>query len=117
MAVGCCAARRDAGCPTLLLCFCQPLCLQLPSCKWLCGSQLVSSICEVVDKYAKDFSRVRKPVCTVRLLRDGLRMAACLRGEEVGRRSAVLGYRRCGRCWVAGEPASSGAALSTPLCR
>ncbi|KFR09935.1 Exocyst complex component 3-like, partial [Opisthocomus hoazin] len=43
-----CHPRRDAGCPTLLLCFCQPLCLQLPSCKWLCGSQLVSSICEVV---------------------------------------------------------------------
>ncbi|XP_069650012.1 exocyst complex component 3-like protein isoform X1 [Haliaeetus albicilla] len=40
----------------------QPLCLQLPSRKWLSGSQLVSSMCEVIDKYAKDFSRVRKPV-------------------------------------------------------
>ncbi|KAM9623885.1 exocyst complex component 3-like protein isoform 3-T3 [Morphnus guianensis] len=40
----------------------QPLCLQLPSRKWLSGSQLVSSMCEVIDKYAKNFSRVRKPV-------------------------------------------------------
>uniref|UniRef100_A0A8B9Z8V9 Exocyst complex component 3 like 1 n=1 Tax=Buteo japonicus TaxID=224669 RepID=A0A8B9Z8V9_9AVES len=52
----------DAGCHMLLLCFFQPLCLQLPSRKWLSGSQLVSSMCEVIDKYAKDFSRVRKPV-------------------------------------------------------
>ncbi|KAM8984904.1 exocyst complex component 3-like protein isoform 2-T2 [Ara ararauna] len=40
----------------------QPLCLQLHSRKWLSGSQLVSSMCEVIDKYAKDFSRVRRPV-------------------------------------------------------
>ncbi|XP_050167394.1 exocyst complex component 3-like protein isoform X2 [Myiozetetes cayanensis] len=42
----------------------QPLCLQLPSRKWLSGSQLVGSMCEVIDKYAKDFSRVRKPLFT-----------------------------------------------------
>ncbi|NWY07488.1 EX3L1 protein, partial [Nothoprocta ornata] len=40
----------------------QPLCVQLPSRKWLSGSQLVSNMCEVIDKYAKDFSRVRKPI-------------------------------------------------------
>uniref|UniRef100_A0A8C7EHD4 Exocyst complex component 3 like 1 n=1 Tax=Nothoprocta perdicaria TaxID=30464 RepID=A0A8C7EHD4_NOTPE len=40
----------------------QPLCVQLPSRKWLSGSQLVSSMCEVIDKYAKDFSRIRKPI-------------------------------------------------------
>ncbi|NXF20268.1 EX3L1 protein, partial [Rhodinocichla rosea] len=45
----------------------QPLCLQLPSHKWLSGSQLVGSMCEVIDKYAKDFSRVRKPVFTLLL--------------------------------------------------
>ncbi|NWU96013.1 EX3L1 protein, partial [Upupa epops] len=40
----------------------QPLCLQLPSRKWLSGSHLVGSMCDVIEKYAKDFSRVRKPV-------------------------------------------------------
>lgn len=60
--------RCNVGCPTLLLCFFQPLCLQLPSRKWLSGSQLVSSMCEVIDKYAKDFSRVRKPVFMVGVL-------------------------------------------------
>ena len=68
----------DAGCHMLLLCFFQPLCLQLPSRKWLSGSQLVSSMCEVIDKYAKDFSRVRKPVFMVRLLQGVFQMAACL---------------------------------------
>uniref|UniRef100_A0A8C6ZTP5 Exocyst complex component 3 like 1 n=1 Tax=Nothoprocta perdicaria TaxID=30464 RepID=A0A8C6ZTP5_NOTPE len=47
---------------TLCLCLLQPLCVQLPSRKWLSGSQLVSSMCEVIDKYAKDFSRIRKPI-------------------------------------------------------
>lgn len=64
--------RCDAGHRTLLLCFFQPLCLQLPSRKWLSGSQLVGSMCEVIDKYAKDFSRVRKPIFTVCLLRGVL---------------------------------------------
>ncbi|KFV74111.1 Exocyst complex component 3-like, partial [Struthio camelus australis] len=46
----------------------QPLCMQLPSRKWLSGSQLVSSMCEVIDKYAKDFSRVRKPIFMLLLM-------------------------------------------------
>ncbi|XP_062442706.1 exocyst complex component 3-like protein isoform X4 [Rhea pennata] len=46
----------------------QPLCMQLPSRKWLFGSQLVSSICEVIDKYAKDFSHVRKPIFMLLLM-------------------------------------------------
>ncbi|NXI37389.1 EX3L1 protein, partial [Galbula dea] len=50
----------------------QPLCLQLPSHKWLSGSQLISSMCEVLDKYAKDFSHVRKPVCMQLLLESEL---------------------------------------------
>ncbi|NXF98605.1 EX3L1 protein, partial [Eubucco bourcierii] len=50
----------------------QPLCLQLPSRKWLSGSQLVSSMCEVVDKYSKDFCRVRTPVCTLLLAESEL---------------------------------------------
>ncbi|XP_071613333.1 exocyst complex component 3-like protein isoform X2 [Heliangelus exortis] len=50
----------------------QPLCLQLPSRKWLSSSQLVTSICEVIDKYAKDFSRVRKPIFTVLLAESEL---------------------------------------------
>ncbi|NWU12799.1 EX3L1 protein, partial [Cephalopterus ornatus] len=50
----------------------QPLCLQLPSRKWLSGSQLVGSMCEVIDKYAKDFSRVRKPVFTLLLMESEL---------------------------------------------
>ncbi|XP_035399123.1 exocyst complex component 3-like protein isoform X1 [Cygnus atratus] len=45
----------------------QPLCVQLASRKWLSGSQLVNSMCEVIDKYAKDFSRVKKPVFTLLL--------------------------------------------------
>ncbi|KGL84011.1 Exocyst complex component 3-like, partial [Tinamus guttatus] len=46
----------------------QPLCMQLPSRKWLSGSQLVSSMCEVIDKYAKDFSCARKPIFMVLLM-------------------------------------------------
>ncbi|NXD39034.1 EX3L1 protein, partial [Copsychus sechellarum] len=53
----------------------QPLCLQLPSRKWLSGSQLVGSMCEVIDKYAKDFSRVRKPVFTLLLAESELLVA------------------------------------------
>ncbi|NXA73305.1 EX3L1 protein, partial [Thryothorus ludovicianus] len=54
----------------------QPLCLQLPSRKWLSGSQLVGSMCEVIDKYAKDFSRVRKPVFTLLLAESELLVAS-----------------------------------------
>ncbi|XP_027762219.1 exocyst complex component 3-like protein isoform X2 [Empidonax traillii] len=54
----------------------QPLCLQLPSRKWLSGSQLVGSMCEVIDKYAKDFSRVRKPVFTLLLMESELLVAS-----------------------------------------
>uniref|UniRef100_A0A8C3QYA7 Exocyst complex component 3 like 1 n=1 Tax=Cyanoderma ruficeps TaxID=181631 RepID=A0A8C3QYA7_9PASS len=61
--------------PTLLLCSLQPLCLQLPSRKWLSGSQLVGSMCEVIDKYAKDFSRVRKPLFTLLLAESELLVA------------------------------------------
>uniref|UniRef100_A0A8D0F7N4 Exocyst complex component 3 like 1 n=1 Tax=Strix occidentalis caurina TaxID=311401 RepID=A0A8D0F7N4_STROC len=68
--------RREAGHPTLLLCSFQPLCLQLPSRKWLSGSQLVSSMCEVIDKYAKDFSRVRKPVFTLLLMESEFLVAS-----------------------------------------
>ncbi|NWI01320.1 EX3L1 protein, partial [Tichodroma muraria] len=50
----------------------QPLCLQLPSRKWLSGAQLVGSMCEVIDKYAKDFSRVRNPVFTLLLAESEL---------------------------------------------
>ncbi|NXK95241.1 EX3L1 protein, partial [Formicarius rufipectus] len=50
----------------------QPLCLQLPSRKWLSGSQLVGSMCEVIDKYAKDFSHVRKPIFTLLLMESEL---------------------------------------------
>ncbi|NXQ57607.1 EX3L1 protein, partial [Anthoscopus minutus] len=53
----------------------QPLCLQLPSRKWLSGSQLVGSMCEVIDKYAKDFSRVRKPLFTLLLAESELLVA------------------------------------------
>ncbi|KFV04975.1 Exocyst complex component 3-like, partial [Pterocles gutturalis] len=54
----------------------QPLCLQLPSRKWLSGSQLVSSMCEVIDKYAKDFSRVRKPLYMLLLAESELLVAS-----------------------------------------
>ncbi|NXN88963.1 EX3L1 protein, partial [Bombycilla garrulus] len=54
----------------------QPLCLQLPSRKWLSGSQLVGSMCEVIDKYAKDFARVRKPVFTLLLAESELLVAS-----------------------------------------
>ncbi|NWI27816.1 EX3L1 protein, partial [Sula dactylatra] len=54
----------------------QPLCLQLPSRKWLSGSQLVSSMCEVIDKYAKDFSHVKKPVFTLLLAETELLVAS-----------------------------------------
>ncbi|NXJ85015.1 EX3L1 protein, partial [Trogon melanurus] len=50
----------------------QPLCLQLPSRKWLSGSQLIGSMCEVIDKYAKDFSHVRKPIFTLLLMESEL---------------------------------------------
>ncbi|XP_030437585.1 exocyst complex component 3-like protein isoform X3 [Gopherus evgoodei] len=40
----------------------QPLYVQLPSRKWLSGAQLVNSMCEVIDKYMRDFSHVRNPV-------------------------------------------------------
>ncbi|CAM4541771.1 unnamed protein product [Lepidochelys kempii] len=42
----------------------QPLTVQLPSRKWLPGAQLVNSMCEVIDKYMRDFSHVRKPIFT-----------------------------------------------------
>uniref|UniRef100_A0A674JIT5 Uncharacterized protein n=1 Tax=Terrapene triunguis TaxID=2587831 RepID=A0A674JIT5_9SAUR len=42
----------------------QPLYVQLPSRKWLSGAQLVNSMCEVIDKYMRDFSHVRNPVFT-----------------------------------------------------
>nr|XP_032644378.1 exocyst complex component 3-like protein isoform X4 [Chelonoidis abingdonii] len=42
----------------------QPLYAQLPSRKWLSGAQLVNSMCEVIDKYMRDFSHVRNPVFT-----------------------------------------------------
>ncbi|CAM5150131.1 unnamed protein product [Eretmochelys imbricata] len=42
----------------------QPLSVQLPSRKWLPGAQLVNSMCEVIDKYMRDFSHVRKPIFT-----------------------------------------------------
>ncbi|XP_051657949.1 exocyst complex component 3-like protein isoform X1 [Manacus candei] len=54
----------------------QPLCLQLPSRKWLSGSQLVGSMCEVIDKYAKHFSRVRKPIFTLLLMESELLVAS-----------------------------------------
>ncbi|KAM6353096.1 exocyst complex component 3-like protein isoform 2-T2 [Alca torda] len=50
--------------------------LQLPSRKWLSGSQLVSSMCEVIDKYAKEFSRVRKPIFTLLLTESELLVAS-----------------------------------------
>ncbi|XP_063190115.1 exocyst complex component 3-like protein isoform X2 [Chroicocephalus ridibundus] len=50
--------------------------LQLPSRKWLSGSQLVGSMCEVIDKYAKDFSRVRKPIFTLLLTESELLVAS-----------------------------------------
>ncbi|NXU51927.1 EX3L1 protein, partial [Turnix velox] len=54
----------------------QPLCLQLPSRKWLSGSQLVSSMCELIDKYAEDFSHVRRPTCTLLLRESELLVAS-----------------------------------------
>ncbi|XP_027502344.1 exocyst complex component 3-like protein isoform X2 [Corapipo altera] len=54
----------------------QPLCLQLPSRKWLSGSQLVGSMCEVIDKYAKHFTRVRKPIFTLLLMESELLVAS-----------------------------------------
>ncbi|NXC50730.1 EX3L1 protein, partial [Penelope pileata] len=53
----------------------QPLYVQLPSRKWLSGSQLVNSMCEVIDKYTKDFSHVRKPVYTLLLMESELLVA------------------------------------------
>ncbi|NXW04825.1 EX3L1 protein, partial [Fregetta grallaria] len=70
----------------------QPLCLQLPSRKWLSGSQLVSSMCEVIDKYAKDFSRVRKPVFMVRVA-AGCPSNGCL---SVGQGAWAAGHKRPG---------------------
>uniref|UniRef100_A0A672TLU0 Exocyst complex component 3-like protein n=2 Tax=Strigops habroptila TaxID=2489341 RepID=A0A672TLU0_STRHB len=54
----------------------QPLCLQLHSRKWLSGSQLISSMCEVIDKYAKDFSRVRRPIFMLLLMETELVVAS-----------------------------------------
>ncbi|NXA41647.1 EX3L1 protein, partial [Eudromia elegans] len=80
----------------------QPLCTQLPSRKWLAGSQLVGSVCEVIDKYAKEFSRVRNPVFTL-LLTESERLVtgrylrallqkrlACRGAEERGQLCARL---------------------------
>ncbi|NXY91319.1 EX3L1 protein, partial [Alcedo cyanopectus] len=50
----------------------KPLCQQLPSRKWLSGSQLITSMCDVIDKYVKDFSRVRKPIFTLLLTESEL---------------------------------------------
>lgn len=50
----------------------QPLYAQLPSRKWLSGPQLVNSMCEVIDKYTKDFSHVRKPAFTLLLMESEL---------------------------------------------
>ncbi|NXG45402.1 EX3L1 protein, partial [Psilopogon haemacephalus] len=50
----------------------QPLCLQVPSRRWLPGSQLVGSMCEVVERYSKAFCRVRTPVCTLLLAESEL---------------------------------------------
>uniref|UniRef100_A0A8C9F446 Exocyst complex component 3-like protein n=1 Tax=Pavo cristatus TaxID=9049 RepID=A0A8C9F446_PAVCR len=54
----------------------QPLYVQLPSRKWLSGSQLVNSMCEVIDKYTKDFSHVRKPAFTLLLMESELLVAS-----------------------------------------
>lgn len=93
----------------LLLCFFQPLYLQLSSRKWLSGSQLVSSMCEVIDKYTKDFSRVRKPIFMVGLA-AGCPSKGCLSagqggwaiGCHGGCRMQPLGSRElgCSHCWV-----------------
>ncbi|XP_074864984.1 exocyst complex component 3-like protein isoform X2 [Carettochelys insculpta] len=45
----------------------QPLYVQLPSRQWLSGAQLVNSMCEVIDKYMRDFAHVRKPIFTTLL--------------------------------------------------
>uniref|UniRef100_A0A8B9BJN0 Exocyst complex component 3 like 1 n=1 Tax=Anser brachyrhynchus TaxID=132585 RepID=A0A8B9BJN0_9AVES len=74
-AMGCCATlqmellqeQHGAGHFMFFCASFQPLCVQLASRKWLSGSQLVNSMCEVIDKYAKDFSRVKKPVFTLLL--------------------------------------------------
>uniref|UniRef100_A0A8C8SH40 Exocyst complex component 3 like 1 n=1 Tax=Pelusios castaneus TaxID=367368 RepID=A0A8C8SH40_9SAUR len=42
----------------------QPLYVQLPSRKWLSGSQVVSNLCEVITQYTRDFSHARKPIFT-----------------------------------------------------
>uniref|UniRef100_G1MUH7 Exocyst complex component 3-like protein n=1 Tax=Meleagris gallopavo TaxID=9103 RepID=G1MUH7_MELGA len=54
----------------------QPFYVQLPSRKWLSGSQLVNSMCEVIDKYTKDFSHVRKPAFTLLLMESELLVAS-----------------------------------------
>lgn len=66
----------SAGLLMLLLCSFQPFYVQLPSRKWLSGSQVVNSMCEVIDKYTKDFSHVRKPAFTVQLL-HGFPLTGC----------------------------------------
>uniref|UniRef100_A0A669QQP3 Exocyst complex component 3 like 1 n=1 Tax=Phasianus colchicus TaxID=9054 RepID=A0A669QQP3_PHACC len=66
----------SAGHLMLLLCSFQPLYVQLPSRKWLSGSQLVNSMCEVIDKYTKEFSHVRKPAFTVLLMESELLVAS-----------------------------------------
>lgn len=98
-----------AGHLTLLLCLFQPLYAQLPSRKWLSGPQLVNSMCEVIDKYTKDFSHVRKPaftvqfaggipsdglpVCRVRVLSSWLRCWGSGRGPEGAGRAIGICWR------------------------
>ncbi|XP_068549344.1 exocyst complex component 3-like protein isoform X2 [Anas acuta] len=53
----------------------QPLCVDLASRKWLSGAQLVNTMCEVIDKYAKDFSRVKKPLFKLLLMECELLVA------------------------------------------
>ncbi|XP_071899886.1 exocyst complex component 3-like protein isoform X2 [Anas platyrhynchos] len=53
----------------------QPLCVELASRKWLSGAQLVNTMCEVIDKYAKDFSRVKKPLFKLLLMECELLVA------------------------------------------
>uniref|UniRef100_A0A8C3CLP6 Exocyst complex component 3-like protein n=1 Tax=Cairina moschata TaxID=8855 RepID=A0A8C3CLP6_CAIMO len=53
----------------------QPLCVELASRKWLSGAQLVNNMCEVIDKYAKDFSRVKKPLFKLLLIECELLVA------------------------------------------
>lgn len=60
-----CSQSSKVQASHVFLCFFQPLCVELASRKWLSGAQLVNTMCEVIDKYAKDFSRVKKPLFKV----------------------------------------------------